>query len=60
MRAKQTQAKRKENYECEYQQKASGHCHRGVKRIGLGITGALLEHGYRVVANSRTISKSKI
>src|SRR6516225_6941769 len=27
--------------------------------IGLGITKALLEHGYRVVANSRTISKSK-
>ena len=26
--------------------------------IGLGITQALLEHGYRVVANSRTISKS--
>jgi len=26
--------------------------------IGLGITRALLEHGYRVVANSRTISKS--
>ena len=27
--------------------------------IGLGITLALLERGYRVVANSRTISKSK-
>jgi NAD(P)-dependent dehydrogenase (short-subunit alcohol dehydrogenase family) len=27
--------------------------------IGLGITQALLEHGYQVVANSRTISKSK-
>jgi NAD(P)-dependent dehydrogenase (short-subunit alcohol dehydrogenase family) len=27
--------------------------------IGLGITRALLEHGYRVVANSRTISRSK-
>jgi Dehydrogenases with different specificities (related to short-chain alcohol dehydrogenases) len=27
--------------------------------IGLGITNALLEHGYAVVANSRTISKSK-
>jgi NAD(P)-dependent dehydrogenase (short-subunit alcohol dehydrogenase family) len=27
--------------------------------MGLGITQALLEHGYRVVANSRTISKSK-
>lgn len=27
--------------------------------IGLGITKALLEHSYRVVANSRTISKSK-
>ncbi|HXJ56662.1 MAG TPA: SDR family oxidoreductase [Verrucomicrobiae bacterium] len=27
--------------------------------LGLGITGALLEHGYRVVANSRTISKSQ-
>src|SRR6266403_2480617 len=27
--------------------------------IGLGITWALLERGYRVVANSRTISKSK-
>jgi NAD(P)-dependent dehydrogenase (short-subunit alcohol dehydrogenase family) len=27
--------------------------------IGLGITQALLEHGYRVVANSRTISKSR-
>jgi NAD(P)-dependent dehydrogenase (short-subunit alcohol dehydrogenase family) len=27
--------------------------------IGLGITRALLEHGYRVVANSRTVSKSK-
>ncbi len=27
--------------------------------IGLGITKALLEHGYRVVANSRSISKSK-
>src|SRR6516164_9811312 len=27
--------------------------------IGLAITRALLEHGYRVVANSRTISKSK-
>jgi NAD(P)-dependent dehydrogenase (short-subunit alcohol dehydrogenase family) len=27
--------------------------------IGLGFTQALLEHGYRVVANSRTISKSK-
>src|SRR5580693_3806631 len=26
--------------------------------IGLGITRALLEHGYRVVGNSRTISKS--
>ena len=26
--------------------------------IGLGITQALLEHGYRVVANSRTISKA--
>lgn len=26
--------------------------------IGLGITRALLEHGYRVVANSRTISQS--
>jgi NAD(P)-dependent dehydrogenase (short-subunit alcohol dehydrogenase family) len=28
--------------------------------IGLGITKALLEHGYRVAANSRTISKSKM
>src|SRR5712675_1795030 len=27
--------------------------------IGLGITRALLERGFRVVANSRTISKSK-
>src|SRR6266850_7424871 len=27
--------------------------------MGLGITQALLERGYRVVANSRTISKSK-
>src|SRR5258705_12728239 len=27
--------------------------------IGLGITRALLEHSYRVVANSRTITKSK-
>src|SRR5882672_8627954 len=27
--------------------------------MGLGITRALLEHGYRVVANSRTISESK-
>jgi len=27
--------------------------------IGLGITLALLERGYRVVANSRTIGKSK-
>src|SRR5260221_2358990 len=27
--------------------------------MGLGITRALLEHGWRVVANSRTISKSK-
>ena len=27
--------------------------------IGLGVTQALLEHGYRVVGNSRTISKSK-
>ena len=27
--------------------------------MGLGITQALLEHGYCVVANSRTISKSK-
>src|SRR3974390_3204540 len=27
--------------------------------IGLGITRALLEHGHCVVANSRTISKSK-
>ena len=27
--------------------------------IGLGITKALLEHGYHVVGNSRTISKSK-
>lgn len=27
--------------------------------IGLGVTQALLEHGYQVVANSRTISKSK-
>ncbi|MEZ0296130.1 MAG: SDR family NAD(P)-dependent oxidoreductase [Candidatus Methylacidiphilales bacterium] len=27
--------------------------------IGLGITQALLKHGYRVVANSRSISKSK-
>jgi len=27
--------------------------------IGLGITRALLEHGYHVVANSRTITKSK-
>jgi NAD(P)-dependent dehydrogenase (short-subunit alcohol dehydrogenase family) len=27
--------------------------------MGLGITQALLEHGYRVVANSRTISESK-
>jgi len=27
--------------------------------IGLGITRALLEHGYRVAANSRAISKSK-
>ncbi len=27
--------------------------------IGLGVTQALLEHGYRVVANSRSISKSK-
>jgi NAD(P)-dependent dehydrogenase (short-subunit alcohol dehydrogenase family) len=27
--------------------------------IGLGITQALLQHGYRVVANSRNISKSK-
>jgi NAD(P)-dependent dehydrogenase (short-subunit alcohol dehydrogenase family) len=27
--------------------------------IGLGITLALLEHGYRVVANSRTITRSK-
>ena len=27
--------------------------------IGLGITQALLQHGYRVIANSRNISKSK-
>ena len=27
--------------------------------IGLGITQALLQHGYRVVANSRNISRSK-
>ena len=27
--------------------------------IGLGITRALMQHGYRVVANSRNISKSK-
>jgi NADP-dependent 3-hydroxy acid dehydrogenase YdfG len=27
--------------------------------IGLGITRALIQHGYRVVANSRNISKSK-
>ena len=27
--------------------------------IGLGITQALMQHGYRVVANSRNISKSK-
>ncbi len=27
--------------------------------MGLGITQALLEHGWRVVANSPTISKSK-
>ena len=27
--------------------------------IGLGITQALVQHGYRVVANSRNISKSK-
>src|SRR5215472_9980993 len=27
--------------------------------MGLGITQALLRHGYRVVANSRNISKSK-
>ncbi|MEY2429860.1 MAG: hypothetical protein QOJ40_2745, partial [Verrucomicrobiota bacterium] len=27
--------------------------------IGLGVTQALLERGYRVAANSRTISKSK-
>lgn len=27
--------------------------------IGFGVTQALLEHGYQVVANSRTISKSK-
>ena len=27
--------------------------------IGLGVTQALLEHGWRVVATSRTISKSK-
>jgi NAD(P)-dependent dehydrogenase (short-subunit alcohol dehydrogenase family) len=27
--------------------------------IGLGVTQVLLKHGYRVVANSRTISKSK-
>src|SRR5262245_1270452 len=27
--------------------------------IGLGITQALLEHSYRVVANSRTVNKSK-
>jgi NAD(P)-dependent dehydrogenase (short-subunit alcohol dehydrogenase family) len=27
--------------------------------LGLGITRALLEHGYRVVANARTISKSE-
>ena len=27
--------------------------------VGLGITQALLQHGYHVVANSRNISKSK-
>jgi len=27
--------------------------------MGLGITQALLQHGYRVIANSRNISKSK-
>ena len=27
--------------------------------IGLGITGALIERSYRVVGNSRSISKSK-
>ena len=31
----------------------------GSSGMGLGITRALLEHGYRVVGNSRTISKSK-
>jgi NAD(P)-dependent dehydrogenase (short-subunit alcohol dehydrogenase family) len=31
----------------------------GSSGIGLGITRALLEHGYCVVANSRTISRSK-
>ena len=30
-----------------------------LKNIGLGITRALLERGYRVVGNSRTIGKSK-
>jgi NADP-dependent 3-hydroxy acid dehydrogenase YdfG len=31
----------------------------GSSGIGMGITQALLQHGYRVVANSRNISRSK-
>src|SRR5258706_14964710 len=59
------QAKEGENTECNHTMKTNTHngpvaiVTGASSGIGLGFTQALLEHGYRVVATSRTITQSK-
>ena len=50
---------RQENYERQYRHIASGYCHWRVKRHWTVHIQVLFKHGYRVIAKSRTISKSK-
>src|SRR5438094_8906771 len=59
MRGKQIQNKRKKSMNANSNKKPVAIVTGASSGMGLGITRALLEHDYRVVANSRTISKSK-
>jgi NAD(P)-dependent dehydrogenase (short-subunit alcohol dehydrogenase family) len=56
---KQKQSKRRKSINTNTNKKQVAIVTGASSGIGLGITQALIEHGYSVVANSRTISKSK-
>jgi hypothetical protein len=49
---------RRDHDECGTRYDASGHRDRRIERHWIGYNPSAFEHGYRVVANSRTISKS--